>query len=119
MTDYLFGEWSGSPSQDQWAIMHQYNLRSPGTIYLNDAALHVGNWIGIDEGMTSSEREVYLSQEYNPGQYVLMEVEGHTWGVVNDGHTVLIDEDNDGIFDGAVYYGGGRWSFFQEDDWAH
>lgn len=82
---------------------HRYYERmSEFDRFMNDFALNVNDFFGIDAGYNTSEREQALGQVFNPGNVA---VGNNGVGYATDGVTTLYDDDGDGAWDSALRTG--------------
>jgi len=73
-----------------------------------------------DVGMSRTERETALAQKYDPSQITETTIDGVTTGLVNDGRTVLLDEDHDGAWDIAYTTdAAGNYKAFDINGWRN
>ncbi|GEM_PF-2140652 len=71
-----------------------------------------------DVGMSRTERETALAQKYDPSQITETVTDGVPTGLVNDGRTVLFDEDGDGAWDIAYTTdAAGNYKAFDINGW--
>lgn len=70
--------------------------------FMNDMALNLSDFFGIDGGYNTSEREQALGAAFGPGNVA---VGANGVGYATDGVTTLYDDDGDGAWDSALQTG--------------
>ncbi|KQW79771.1 hypothetical protein [Brevundimonas sp. Root1279] len=91
-----------------------YNRHGDFDRAMNDFVMGASDMLGIDAGLTTTERELALSESFNPSEVTIVNGVGY----VNDGITTLYDDDGDGSWDAALQTANGTTYEFGTSGWS-